>query len=94
MINEWLHPVRRNPSGFSFNVTDLQENLGAVPTHAQLASLMREAYWGTDYLSALAASYGWEAVGQRFLRARAGTQLRVRRGGFWRGRGSSIPQRG
>lgn len=82
MIDQWLSPVRRKPSGFSFNVTDLQENLDSVPTHAQLASLMREAYWGTDYLSDLASRYGWEAVGQRFLHARAGTQLRVRRGDF------------
>lgn len=82
MIDEWLHPVRRNPSGFSFHVTDLQENLGAVPTHAQLASLMSDAYWGMDYLSDLAGRYGWEAVGQRFLQARARTQMQVRRGDF------------
>jgi hypothetical protein len=43
---------------------------------------MREAYWGTDYLSDLASRYGWEAVGQRFLQVRAGTQMRVRRGDF------------
>jgi len=82
MIDEWLHPVRRNPSGFSFNVTDLQENLGSVPTPAQLALLMSEAYWGMEYLSDLAGRYGWEAVGQRFLQARARTQMRVQRGDF------------
>ena len=72
----------RNPSGYSFNVTDLQENLRAVPTHAQLASLMSNAYWGMDYLSDLAGRYGWNAVKQRFLQARAETQIKVRRGDF------------
>ena len=82
MIDEWLHPVRRNPSGFSFNVTDLQEHLGSVPTHAQLALLMSEAYWDMEKFSALANRYGWEAVGQRFLQVRARTQMQVRRGDF------------
>jgi len=53
-----------------------------VPTHAQLASLMSEAYWGRDYLSDIAGRYGWEAVGERFLQARAGTRMPVRRGDF------------
>ena len=82
MIEEWLSPVPRNPSGFSFDVTDLQENHGSVPTHAQVAALMSEAYWGTNYLSDVAGRYGWEAVRQRFLQARAGTHMRVRRGDF------------
>ena len=82
MIDEWLNPVPRNPSEFFFKVTDLQENHAAVPTHVQLASVMAEAYWGTDYLSELASRYGWEAIGQRFLHARAGTQIKVRRGGL------------
>jgi len=86
MIDEWLNPMGRNPSGFSFNVTNLQENCGSVPTHAQLALLMSEAYWGTDYLSALAdraGRYGgWDAVRDRFLQPRAGTRMAVRRGDF------------
>jgi len=86
MIDEWLNPMRRNPSGFTFNVTNLQENLSSVPTHAQLASLMIEAYWGTDYLSVLADSAarygGWEAVRERFLQPRAGIRMAVRRGDF------------
>jgi hypothetical protein len=86
MINEWLNPVRRYTSELSFNVTDLQENLGSVPAHAQLALLMSEAYWGTDYLAALAdraGRYGgWEAVRERFLQPRAGTRMAVRRGDF------------
>jgi hypothetical protein len=86
MIDEWLNPMRRNPAGFSFNVINLQENLGSVPTHAQLASLMIEAYWGTDYLSTLADSAarygGWDAVREQFLQPRAGTRMAVRRGDF------------
>lgn len=82
MIDEWLNPVRRNPSGFAFEVTELQENLGSVPTHAQLAGLMSEAYWGMEYLADLAGRYGLEPVRQRFLQARAGTQMKVRRGDF------------
>jgi hypothetical protein len=82
MIDEWLHSVRRNLSGFSFNITDLQENYSAVPTHAQLASLLSDAYWDMSYLSDLAGRYGLDAVRERFLQARAETQLRVRRGDF------------
>ena len=82
MIDQWLNPVRRNPSGFSFDITDLQENLDSAPTHVQLASRMREAYWDTGYLSDLAGTYGWDAVRQQFIQARAGTQMRVRRGDF------------
>jgi len=57
-----------------------------VPAHAQLALLMSEAYWGTDYLAALAdraGRYGgWEAVRERFLQPRAWTRMAVRRGDF------------
>jgi Cap4 SAVED domain len=82
MINAWLNPVRRDTSELSFNVTDLQENLDSVPTHAQLASLLSNAYWDTNYLSDLAGRYGADAVRERFLQARAATQMRVRRGDF------------
>jgi hypothetical protein len=67
----------------SFNVTDLRENLGSVPTQAQFASLLSDAYWDMSHLSDLAGRYGgWEAVGERFLQPRAGTGMRVRRGDF------------
>lgn len=82
MINEWLRPERRDPSSFSFVATDLQEDITSIPTSADLASLLREAYWGEEYLSKLAEKYGWVAVKDRFLQARAGMKLKVRRGDF------------
>jgi hypothetical protein len=82
MIEGWLEPISRETSGFSFNVIDLQEDKSSVPTHTELASLLREAYWGEEYLSILAGRYGWEAVKDRFVQARAGTRLTVRRGDF------------
>lgn len=82
MIERWLVAAKRNPSGFSFDVVDLQEVPNSVPSAAELASLLREAYWGEDYLSSLAARYGWKAVRDRFLQARSGIRLTVRRGDF------------
>jgi hypothetical protein len=41
---------------------------------------MSNAYWSMDYLADLAGRYGWNAVKQRFLQARTGTQIKVRRG--------------
>jgi hypothetical protein len=82
MINEWLRPARRDASGFSFVATDLLEDPTSLPTSADFASLLREAYWGEEYLSNLAGKYGWIAVKDRFLQARSGMQLKVRRGDF------------
>jgi hypothetical protein len=82
MINGWLNSSNRSVTAFPFNVVDVQEIPGAVPQAEKFASLLREAYWGEDYLSGLAARYGWEAVKERFLQARMDTQLRVKRGDF------------
>lgn len=82
MIDKWLESALRSPSAFSFDVFDLQEVASAVPVAAELASLLREAYWGEEYLSDLAARYGWDDVGARFLQARVGTMLTVKRGDF------------
>lgn len=82
MIEGWLKSIKRNPAGFPFDVIDVQEVPGSAPSTADLASLLREAYWGEEYLSELATRYGWEAVKGRFLQARAGTQLKIKRGDF------------
>jgi len=82
MIKGWLEPILRQTSRFSFDIIDLQEDKNFVPTYHELASLLREAYWGEEYLSVLAGRYGWDAVKDRFLQARAGTRLTVRRGDF------------
>ena len=82
MIDKWLKASRRVPSGFSFDVTDLHEDGNSIPPPSYFASLLREAYWGEQYIADLAGTYGWRPVRDRFLKARAGTGLRVRRGDF------------
>ena len=77
----WLLPSQRTGSGFSFEVTDITETL-EVPQTAELADLLADSYWGSGYLERLAARYGFDEVRQRFLLARSGSRLAVRRGDF------------
>ena len=78
---DWLKPFRREASEFSFEVTDLQET-SEVPSAAELADLLNDSFWGNDYLASLASRYGQEEVKERFIRARVGKQLSVKRGDF------------
>lgn len=80
-IVDWLKPIPRASSSFSFEVTDLEETY-SVPSAAELADLMTDAYWGTDYLAKVAKRYGYEAVRDRFLSSRASTRPIVKRGDF------------
>ena len=77
----WLLPSQRAGSNFSFEVTDITET-PAVPQTAELADLLADSYWGSGYLEGLAARYGFDEVRQRFLQARSGPRLAVRRGDF------------
>ena len=77
----WLLPSQRTGIGFSFEVTDIQET-SAVPQAAELAELLNDSYWGTEYLQGLASRYGFSEVRQRFLAARSGPNVPVRRGDF------------
>lgn len=80
-VAQWLSPSKRTENGFSFEVTDITET-PAVPQTAELAALLADSYWGSEYLENLAARYGFDEVRQRFLRARSGPILAVRRGDF------------
>ena len=80
-IADWLKPNPRADSDFSFEVTDLEET-NSVPSPTELAKLMSDAYWGTDYLAEVAQRYGYEAVRDRFLSSHASTRPSVRRGDF------------
>ena len=79
-IVDWLKPNPRAESDFSFEVTDLEET-NSVPSPTELAKLMSDAYWGTDYLANVAARYGY-GVRDKIIRSRAGTLPSVRRGDF------------
>ena len=80
-VADWLNPFPRASSDFSFEVTDLKET-SKVPSSAELADLLTESYWGEDYLANLAARYGFSEVRDKFLKARVGTLLSVKRGDF------------
>ena len=80
-ITNWLNPALRAGSSFSFKVTDLKET-NSVPSAAEFADLMTDAYWGTDYLANVAARYGYGEVRDKILRSRAGMLPSVRRGDF------------
>ena len=80
-IADWLKPIPRADSDFSFEVTDLEET-SSVPSPTELANLMGDAYWGTDYLANVAARYGFEEVRDKIIRPRADTRPSVRRGDF------------
>ena len=82
-ITNWLKPIPRADSNFSFEVTDLTET-DSVPSPTELADLMKDAYWDTDKFANLAASYGYEKVRDKILgsRSRTGTLPSVRRGDF------------
>ena len=80
-IANWLKPIPRADSNFSFEVTDLEET-DSVPSPTELANLMKDAYWGSDYLANVAAKYGFEEIRDKFLRPRAETMSSVRRGDF------------
>ena len=77
----WLKPIPRAGSDFSFEVTDLEET-NSVPSPTELAELMSDAYWGTDYLADVAARYGYREVRDKIIRSRADTLPSVRRGDF------------
>ena len=80
-VAAWLLPSQRPGIDFSFEVTDIQET-SAVPQAAELADLLADSYWGNEYLERLASRYGFNEVRQRFLAARSGPNLAVRRGDF------------
>ena len=80
-IATWLRPTQRAANVFSFEVTDIKET-SAVPQVTELAELLADSYWGNEYLERLASRYGFDAVRQRFLEARSGSNLAVRRGDF------------
>ena len=80
-VAAWLLPSQRTGTGFSFEVTDIRET-SAVPQAAELADLLAHSYWGNEYLESLASRYGFNEVRQRFLTARSGPNLAVRRGDF------------
>lgn len=80
-IANWLNPIPRADSSFSFKVTDLEETT-SVPSSTELANLMSDAYWGTDYLANVAARYGYGEVRDKIIRSRADTLPSVRRGDF------------
>ena len=80
-VADWLSPSPRATSDFSFEVTDLEET-SKVPSSAELVDLLTESYWGEDYLADLAARYGFSEVRDKFLKARVGTLLSVKRGDF------------
>ena len=81
-VVEWLYPVPRTNSTYSFEVTDLKEETSKRPSSAELAELLRESYWKQDFLANLADKYGFEAVRDKFLQAHDKTWLSVRRGDF------------
>ena len=81
-VDEWLYPVPRTDTEYSFEVTDLKEETSKRPSSAELAELLRESYWEQDFLANLAARYGFDAVRDKFLQAHDETQLSVRRGDF------------
>ena len=80
-VADWLNPSPSATSDFSFEVTDLEET-SEVPSSADLVALLNESYWGEDYLADLAARYGFSEVREKFLKARVGTLLSVKRGDF------------
>ena len=80
-VADWLNPSPSATSDFSFEVTDLEET-SEVPSSADLVALLNESYWGEDYLADLAAKYGFSEVREKFLKARVGTLLSVKRGDF------------
>ena len=80
-IADWLKPIPRADSSFSFKVTDLEET-NSVPSPTELANFMSDAYWDTDYLANVAAKYGFEEIRDKILRPRAETMPSVRRGDF------------
>lgn len=79
-IIDWLEPIPRADSDFSFQVTDLEET-SSVPSPDELANLMRDSYSVPDHLADIAARYGYEKV-RDILRSRTGTLPSVRRGDF------------
>ena len=80
-VADWLNPAPRPASSFSFEVTDLKET-SAVPSSTELADLLVESYWGKAYFADLANRYGFGAVRDKFLGARASSRPTVRRGDF------------
>ena len=81
VIEQWLEPQARVTNTYPFEVTDVKETR-SVPSVSDLVELMREAYWGNDYLASVAARYGQEEVRQVFLTDRTSTRAPVRRGDF------------
>ncbi len=83
MIRNWLEAEPRPSSNYSFGITDINETTPPTPpTASELASLMREEYWGESYIAELAERYGMDNVKERLLEVRSGARLSVRRGDF------------
>ena len=80
-IGNWFIASQRTDTGYSFEVTDLEET-SYVPSNGELADLLSNSYFGSAKLADIADRYGKRAVRDRLLAPRATTQLNVRRGDF------------
>lgn len=80
-LADWLSPTLRQPSGFSFRVTDVTET-EHVPSPGALADLLADAFWDIDYLKSLSEKYGFTSLHQNLLADRSQSIQSVRRGDF------------
>lgn len=78
-VSDWLRPVPRSAS-YAFDVVDLEE-ISSAPMPAAFADLLRDAYFGKDYLATLADRYGFATVKSR-LESRIPVQEPTQRGDF------------
>ena len=79
-VSDWLRPVPRS-TPYSFKVVDLEEKSSA-PMPAAFADLLRDAYFGKDYLAALADRYGFAAVKDKLLAPLIPVRENAQRGDF------------
>ena len=80
-ISNWFTTSHRTGTGYSFEVTDLEET-PHVPSNSELVTLLRNSYFGNDRLARIAARYGKNAVRDIFLAPRSDAKKNVRRGDF------------
>ncbi len=63
-VANWLTANERTNSPYRFSVFDLEESQ-QVPSRQDLAGLLRESYWGNDYLASVASKFGWGPIEER-----------------------------
>ena len=80
-VANWFIRVKRPITCLRFQVVDLEESK-EIPSRQYLSALLRDNFWGNEYLSGLARRFGWDRVHDRLIGNRWPANKTTARGDF------------